>query len=464
MELVKLCVATTARRVARVLKSTLSVFPLLIVSRRLMAHAPPPAGRTATALAPNQGVRSSPSTPLCSRVPPLLQRYNVSSVHVGLLGEPHAATVGQWRYFTAFNCEEALCLAFMNRAKREEWVGSLVSHDGGRSFGSRDAPPTLVLPAHWELEPGRRLDWMTANLAIMRSENSGAFMLFGGLSQADVRTPGVVFAQGRSHRFSAHGLAPTPLPGAGGAPYHAQPSQWRAVRTLFDGRHPGCVEGRRADHDVGLSKLLNATPDGRLACEFDGRLSAVEFSGRTWLYARANPALSGQRFVQVTSSADLHEWAPFELLRVDGYRMEDGDIYFLAVQRNPVAPALAPVSLVGLAPLVHRGEGCIGLTASIDGVRWSTPVPLLRCGTDHGDPFHPGHRATHQPAAGMLQRGDRVLIFVHEFVSGIVQHRQGHGGQKPARLRRFAVPVDVFAAWTRDAVRSLRTRPSLGVK
>ena len=121
------------------------------------------------------------------------------------------------------------------------------------------------------------------------------------------------------------------LPGSGDAPgYCAQRSQWRAVRTLFDGRHPGCLEGRRADHDAGLTKLLNATDDGKLACEFDGRLSVVEYRARTWLYARANPALSGQRFVQVTSSADLREWTPFELVRIDGYRIEDGDIYFLA--------------------------------------------------------------------------------------------------------------------------------------
>ena len=90
--------------------------------------------------------------------------------------------------------------------------------------------------AHWEVEPGRRLNWMTSNLAILRSESNGTFMLFGGLSQADVTTPGVVFAQGSSHHFSVPGSAPMQLPGSGDAPgYCAQRSQWRAVRTLFDG-------------------------------------------------------------------------------------------------------------------------------------------------------------------------------------------------------------------------------------
>ena len=87
-------------------------------------------------------------------------------------------------------------------------------------------------------------------------------------------------------------------------------------------------------------------------------------------------------------------------------------------------------------------------------MRWSRLVPLLRCGTDQGDPIHPGHRATHHPAAGILLRGKRVIFFVHENVQGIIQHKEGHE-QRPARLRRFAVPIELFATWTKEAVRSL---------
>ena len=240
--------------------------------------------------------------------------------------------------------------------------------------------------------------------------------------EADVQTPGVVFAQGRSHRFSARGLAPTPLPGVGGAPYYAQPSQWRAVRTLFDGRHPGCVEGRRADHDVGLSKLLNATPESRLACELDGRISAVEFSGRTWLYARANPALSGQRFVQVTSSADLHKWAPFSSASTaTAWKTETStSLRCSAIRLLPHTRLCRWSGLPRSCTEVRAASGSPPPSTPCDGRR------RYRCcaaaPTRATDPFHPGHRATHQPAAGMLQRGDRVLIFVHEFVSGIIQH------------------------------------------
>lgn len=45
------------------------------------------------------------------------------------------------------------------------------------------------------------------------------------------------------------------------------PSQWRGVRNVLNGSHPGCIEGRDwlpylRDHQVGTSAR---------ACEFDGR-------------------------------------------------------------------------------------------------------------------------------------------------------------------------------------------------
>ena len=390
---------------------------------------------------------------LCARQEPLLKRHNASSSLVGIVG---SQAVGAWRYFSVFSCQsgqsDTVCLAFMNRGKWEQWVGTVMSHDDGRSFGGEGSAPTLTLPAHWEPEPGRRIDWMTSNLAIARHPTDGSYMLFGGLSQRHATTPGIVYARGGTHQYSSDRGGQVPLPTAasnGQWTHYAERSQWRDVRTLFDGRHEGCVEGRR-----GIDKLLNATANGGLACEFDGRISAVHFRGRHWLYVRANPALSGQRFVQVTSSHDLYEWRPFQLLRFDGYRPVDGDIYFLAVQLNPLSPS----SLVGLVPVVHRRVGCIGLAASLDGVRWSAITPLLRCSTDYGDPTHPGHRTTHQPAAGMLHRHRHVLLFVHEFVDGIVQHPQGQH-QRPARLRRWAVPEQTFSAWTQDALKSL-TEPS----
>ena len=275
--------------------------------------------------------------------------------------------MGAWRYFTAYECgsatESTICLSFRNRPNSEDWVATLESRDEGRSFGSAGSAPKLMLPAHWAPEPGRAIDWMTHNVAILR--DAGGYTLFGGLSHVYDTSPGVLVAHGKSHLFGTTGTTHL-LDVAGNSTfanragrYVSEPSQWRGVRTIFDGRHPGCVEGRQ-----GITKLVKRD-DGRLACEFDGRLSAVRHRGRTWLYARANPGLSGQRYVQATSSSDLVHWAPFKLLEIDKYHFVDGDIYFLAAQVNP----LAPDSLVGIAPVVHLQRGCIGLTVSRDGLR-----------------------------------------------------------------------------------------------
>ena len=426
----------------------------------------------------HSAARSAPS--LCEREPALLDaRHGVSSKLVRLAGE---LDVGAWRYFTAYECgsatESTICLSFRNRPNSEDWVATLESRDDGRSFGSAGSAPKLMLPAHWAPEPGRAIDWMTHNVAILR--DAGGYTLFGGLSHVYDTSPGVLVAHGKSHLFGTTGTTHL-LDVAGNSTfanragrYVSEPSQWRGVRTIFDGRHPGCVEGRQ-----GITKLAKRD-DGRLACEFDGRLSAVRHRGRTWLYARANPGLSGQRYVQATSSSDLVHWAPFKLLEIDKYHLVDGDIYFLAAQVNP----LAPDSLVGIAPVVHLQRGCIGLTVSRDGLRkpiaiepddsnktqagkpspcffppgWSKIVPLMRCDRDLGDPISPGHRTVHQPAAGMLRRGSHVLIFVHEHVAGILQREPGHK-QKSSKLRRWAVPVTAFANWTQAALCSLDGGP-----
>lgn len=70
--------------------------------------------------------------------------------------------------------------------------------------------------------------------------------------------------------------------------HHDAPSP----RLVINGSHAGCVERRRAD-----ALAYAGVPPGE--CEFDGRLALVEFRQRYLLFARANLAASGQRFVQV---------------------------------------------------------------------------------------------------------------------------------------------------------------------
>ena len=66
-------------------------------------------------------------------------------------------------------------------------------------------------------------------------------------------------------------------------------------------------------------------------CEFDGRLSLVNFRNVLRLYARANPAVHGQRFVQTVASYDEgRSWGRFEFVRIDEYDHAQGDVYFFA--------------------------------------------------------------------------------------------------------------------------------------
>ena len=83
--------------------------------------------------------------------------------------------------------------------------------------------------------------------------------------------------------------------------------------------------------------------------------------------------------MQVTSSSDLLQWSPFELLSISGLDLTipaaAAEVYFIHVQTNPVHRR----TLLGVMPIVHRGLGCLALALSTDGKRWSRPTPLKRC-------------------------------------------------------------------------------------
>lgn len=59
-------------------------------------------------------------------------------------------------------------------------------------------------------------------------------------------------------------------------------------------------------------------------------------------------------------------------------------------------------SLLAVFPLAHRARGCLGVAASLDGVRWSRVTPLLACALY-------GERTLDQPAVpAMVRRGGEV--------------------------------------------------------
>ena len=166
-------------------------------------------------------------------------------------------------------------------------------------------------------------------------------------------------------------------------------TQWRGKRMVLRGSHPGCIERRDRTRLVWLM---------RDTCEFDGRLSLVSFNGSLLLFARANMASHGQRFVQVTRSRDDgRTWASFEPISIAGYEHTSGDVYFWAAQVNPVHAA----SLIATFPLVQHFSGCIGLSLSLDGVHWARVTPLLAC--DSVGERALGHRWHRRQSASVLR-------------------------------------------------------------
>lgn len=218
-------------------------------------------------------------------------------------------------------------------------------------------------------------------------------------------------------------------------------SPWYDKRLIIDGSHSGCVE--RREHSAVCGQ----------ACEYDGRLSLVSFKGTLLLYTRANPKSHGSRHVQVTRSIDDGKtWLPFEQISIDGYS-GGGDIYFFGVQINPAHAD----SLVAVFPMVHRLRGCIGLTASTDGVRWTRIAPLLPCNIF-------GERTMEHPALpAMVLRGPEVWMYVQEEVPGITidqrtprfVYAQMKHAEKPSSLKRYVFPCARLASWTREVLREL---------
>ena len=191
-----------------------------------------------------------------------------------------------------------------------------------------------------------------------------------------------------------------------------------------------------------------------------------------------------------------HSWAPFEQITLGGYEMGQGDVYFFGVQTNPIhngsllvlfrgnrtrtraftTPCLLPTvrmahllmahalgpRLQATFPLVHRMRGCIGLAASVDGVRWSRVTPLLSCSIY-------GERTLDQPAVpAMVRRGGEVWLYIHEEVPGITFDRavplilQPHllDAEQPSRVVRYAFPCGLLARWTEGAISSLEASSS----
>ena len=215
---------------------------------------------------------------------------------------------------------------------------------------------------------------------------------------------------------------------------------------------PGCVDHR--PEYTGYPHLN--------ACEFDGRLSLVQMpSDQSFrLYARANlryAALAGGRNVQTTQSSSLLSgWAPWQSVRLLGVDANWVDIYFFAVQVNPVAPT----TLMALMPISEPPWACVALAFSRDGVTFSTPINLRwsRVGyRRHGSIGYStisgfSARSEDQPVANMVfdplsWRGrEQLLLYVHHAVGGTTYR------DATPHVAAYRVPARSLRQWTRKGL------------
>ena len=372
-------------------------------------------------------------------------------------GRKRSTSVQQWRYFSVLECPvedgnnasatgrlgrgrggsglPRVCLLHKDRS-HENMVMAYASADG---LHFDLGPPRVVAHKQWPFR-------VTHNLAMLRvakPDGAAEYLAVGGQYRQGFK------GSNGNHRGLWLLRGPTwhSVPVRGGGDRFG----WNA-RLLFnrsEAQRLGCIERR----DPALMPWSTMHPG---ACEFDGRTSLAHLKGRYFLYARANPASHGQRFVQVTSSSDLVSWSPFRLLRMQGYRYAQGDVYTFAAQASPVDGD----SLLAVFPVAHLLQGCICLAASRDGVRWSHPTPVLGCAVN-------GERTVHHPASTLLLRGDQVHLYVHENVVGITTSmmsagptlaRYGYLRLPPSRVVRYSIPADRLAAWTRRALAALDAR------
>ena len=161
-------------------------------------------------------------------------------------------------------------------------------------------------------------------------------------------------------------------------------STWQAGRAGSSTAHPGCVERRSRFASM-------AHPN---TCEFDGRVSLVRF-GKLRLYARANPATHGQRFVQTAASTDDGAtWGRFSFINMDEYEAATGDVTSLpshAILSTRPAPS-SPSSPA------HKFRGCIAIAVCATCAGQRRHLPSLRrprrtrCPSPRAGP-HPRGRA-----------------------------------------------------------------------
>ncbi len=232
-------------------------------------------------------------------------------------------------------------------------------------------PPTIAIL-------GRKMDQISHNTDYLCS-SEGKLVAYGGrlryaewtLAYGEGRFPGLIRREG------------TILPDNAGV-------EWSEPMVLLDearARLLNCIDGRKRKT--------------RGLCEFDGKLSVVEFGGSVYIFARYNPMASGARHVQVTKSPldKPYQLEPFIPLQFDDYQVtQHNNIYFMAVEaRNDV--------LVSLFPGVINGVAGIFYSESTNGLHWRKPLMIM-------DSTRFGQRSNDYPVDGFVANETGIFFSV----------------------------------------------------
>ena len=357
-------------------------------------------------------------------------------------------TMGKpWRYYTAFDCSSstlpAWCLSFKAGILGAS-IGVLRA-SGGMHF-PHQAEPIISFPAAQQ-------NVFAHNAAILRLSHDEYVMVGGmqGFSSTKKHARAAVFTEDRGFAYDrAIGIRLV----RGRASPQGNWS-WSAPQVIIQGSEPpNCID-RRPKH-TGYPRLK--------ACEFDGRLSLVQFGGGFWLYARANlryGALAGGRWAQATRSDTLERgWQPWTAVHIKEVNPDEVDLYFFVVQANPVHKG----SLVALFPISQPPTACIGMAFSSDGRNFSKPVKLLSGNVVYRisaqQDAHLTARAGNHPVAGILTSGgdfSDVYIFVHHSPRGMGSSDADLEDASKSRVVRYRVSWAKMQRLTERGLRQLST-------
>lgn len=258
---------------------------------------------------------------------------------------------------------------------------------------------------------------------------------------------------------------------------------WAMPKRIFDGRQPGCVDGRSNRH-------LIAPYVSHGVCEFDGRLSMTFFQGRYLTYIRSNPTL-GRRFVQLTRSVNLTgPWSPLRSIRLRGVDACSVSIYTFSVQVHPLRAdrliAFFPVVLgcrtvpngapegpenawasgvmcestarrfelhgapesnrTSVHDLRRLGNNSLMMACSADGQSWSRPFQLFTCRS------RGGIRTASLPVAnGLRFAHGRLFVWVHQDVPTGQTREMTKREMRRSKLVRYELDGAAFRKWSAEA-------------